>query len=438
MSQIIDLLIKNGSCFIDDKLQQVDLAVSNSKIQEIGDLKNLKGKNEVNATNLLVLPGVIDTQVHFREPGSTDVENLESGSKAAVLGGITSVFEMPNTNPPTSNQTEFNKKLDLAKNRMFCNYAFYFGATPQNIEDLKKLNNLEGCCGVKLFVGSSTGNLLVKDEKDIEKIISSSSKIVSIHSEDEEILNLRKKFIKKGDVSSHPLWRNEECAMSSTRRVVKIAERYMKKIHILHVTTKEEVEFLSRYKGNVSFEITPQHLTLTAPECYKKLGTLSQMNPPIREKKHQDMLWKSIKDNVADMIGSDHAPHSLQNKKKEYPLTPSGMPGVQTLIPIMLNHVNNNKLTLEQFVKLVSENPSRIFGIKNKGHIKEGFDADLTIVDMNMKKVIKNEWIVSKCGWTPFDGYEVKGFPSGTIVNGKVVVWDGKLIEKANGKPLRF
>jgi len=438
MSQIIDLLIKNGSCFIDDKLQQVDLAVSNSKIQEIGDLKNLKGKNEVNAKNLLVLPGVIDTQVHFREPGSTDVENLESGSKAAVLGGITSVFEMPNTNPPTSNQTEFNKKLDLAKNRMFCNYAFYFGATPQNIEDLKKLNNLEGCCGVKLFVGSSTGNLLVKDEKDIEKVISSSSKIVSIHSEDEEILNLRKKFIKKGDVSSHPLWRNEECAMSSTRRVVKIAERYMKKIHILHVTTKEEVEFLSRYKGNVSFEITPQHLTLTAPECYKKLGTLSQMNPPIREKKHQDMLWKSIKDNVADMIGSDHAPHSLQNKKKEYPLTPSGMPGVQTLIPIMLNHVNNNKLTLEQFVKLVSENPSRIFGIKNKGHIKEGFDADLTIVDMNMKKVIKNEWIVSKCGWTPFDGYEVKGFPSGTIVNGKVVVWDGKLIEKANGKPLRF
>ena len=438
MSQIIDLLIKNGSCFIDDKLQQVDLAVSNSKIQEIGDLKNLKGKNEVNAKNLLVLPGVIDTQVHFREPGSTDVENLESGSKAAVLGGITSVFEMPNTNPPTSNQTEFNKKLDLAKNRMFCNYAFYFGATPQNIEDLKKLNNLEGCCGVKLFVGSSTGNLLVKDENDIEKIISSSSKIVSIHSEDEEILNLRKKFIKKGDVSSHPLWRNEECAMSSTRRVVKITERYKKKIHILHVTTKEEVEFLSRYKGNVSFEITPQHLTLTAPECYKKLGTLSQMNPPIREKKHQDMLWKSIKDNVADMIGSDHAPHSLQNKKKEYPLTPSGMPGVQTLIPIMLNHVNNNKLTLEQFVKLVSENPSRIFGIKNKGHIKEGFDADLTIVDMNMKKVIKNEWIVSKCGWTPFDGYEVKGFPSGTIVNGKVVVWDGKLIEKANGKPLRF
>ena len=246
------------------------------------------------------------------------------------------------------------------------------------------------------------------------------------------------KFIKKNDVSSHPMWRNEECAMSSTRRVVKIAERYKKKIHVLHVTTKEEVEFLSRYKGNVSFEITPQHLTLSAPHCYKLLGSLAQMNPPIREKKHQDMLWKATREGVADIIGSDHAPHSLENKKKEYPQTPSGMPGVQTLVPLMLNHVNNNKLALNQFIKLVCENPVRIFGIKNKGYIKEGYDADLTIVDMNMKKVIKNDWIASKCGWTPFDGYEVKGFPLGTIVNGKAIVWDGKLIEKANGKPLRF
>ena len=219
---------------------------------------------------------------------------------------------------------------------------------------------------------------------------------------------------------------------------MKIAERYNKKIHVLHITTKEEVEFLSRYKGNVSFEITPQHLTISAPQCYKLLGSLAQMNPPIREKKHQDMLWKAVKDSVVDTIGSDHAPHSLENKKKEYPQTPSGMPGVQTLVPLMLNHINNNKFTLNQFIKLVCENPVRIFGIKNKGYIKEGYDADLTIVDMNMKKVIKNDWIESKCGWTPFDGYEVKGFPLGTIVNGKAIVWDGKLIEKANGKPLRF
>ena len=225
---MLDLIIKNGLCYIDNDLKSQDIGIKDNKIVEIGKI-TAGAKDIFDAQGLNILPGCIDTQVHFREPGSTDVEDLESGSKAAVLGGITSVFEMPNTNPPTANHTEFNKKLSLAKNRMFCNYAFYFGATPQNIDDLKKVDKLEGCCGVKLFAGSSTGNLLVKDEKDIEKVISNSSKTVSIHSEDEDILNLRKKFIKKGDVSSHPFWRNEECAMSSTRRVVKIAERYKKK-----------------------------------------------------------------------------------------------------------------------------------------------------------------------------------------------------------------
>jgi len=438
MPSSFDLILKNGKCFIDGQLKTTDIGISDGIIKNISNIQVSSSQKILDVNNLIVLPGIIDTQVHFREPGSTDTEDLETGSKSAVLGGVTSVFEMPNTNPPTSSQAEFKRKLSLAANRMYCNYAFYFGATPDNIEDLKKLNNLEGCCGVKLFVGSSTGNLLVKDEDDIEKVISNSSKIISIHSEDEDILNIRKRFIKKGDVRSHPIWRNEECAISSTRKVVKIAERNNKKIHILHVTTKEEVEFLSRYKGNVTFEITPQHLTLSSPECYEKLGTLAQMNPPIREKKHQDKLWKAIVDDIADVIGSDHAPHKMTNKKKEYPQTPSGMPGVQTLVPIMLNHINNEKLTLDKFVKLVCEKPSKIFNIKNKGYIKEGFDADLTIVDMNMKKTIQNEWIASKCGWTPFDGYEVKGFPVGTIVNGKTMVWEGKLIEKANGKPLKF
>ena len=438
MPSSFDLILKNGKCFIDGQLKTTDIGISDGIIKIISNNQVSSSQKILDVSNLIVLPGIIDTQVHFREPGSTDTEDLETGSKSAVLGGVTSVFEMPNTNPPTSSQAEFKRKLSLAANRMYCNYAFYFGATPDNIEDLKKLNNLEGCCGVKLFVGSSTGNLLVKDEDDIEKVISNSSKIISIHSEDEDILNIRKRFIKKGDVRSHPIWRNEECAISSTRKVVKIAERNNKKIHILHVTTKEEVEFLSRYKGNVTFEITPQHLTLSSPECYEKLGTLAQMNPPIREKKHQDKLWKAIVDDIVDVIGSDHAPHKMTNKKKEYPQTPSGMPGVQTLVPIMLNHINNEKLTLDKFVKLVCEKPSKIFNIKNKGYIKEGFDADLTIVDMNMKKTIQNEWIASKCGWTPFDGYEVKGFPVGTIVNGKTMVWEGKLIEKANGKPLKF
>ena len=437
MSDIYNLIIKNGSCYIDSKLVKTDIALSGNKIKKIGKVE-LNSSKVIDATDKVVLPGIIDTQTHFREPGSTDVEDLESGSRAAVLGGITSLFEMPNTNPPTSNLIEFDKKLLLAKDRMYSNYAFYFGATPENIDQLSKLKEVKGCCGVKLFAGSSTGKLLVDKEADIEKVISNSDRIVSIHSEDEEILKLRKKFIKKGDVHSHPEWRNAECAMSSTRRVVKIAERYNKKIHVLHVTTKEEVNFLAMHKKNVTFEITPQHLTLYAPDCYNKLGTYAQMNPPIRTKEHYDRLWVAIKNNIVDVLGSDHAPHSKENKDKEYPNTPSGMPGVQTIFPIMLDHVNNGKLSLEQLIKLMCENPCRIFGIKNKGYIKEGFDADLTIVDMNKEQIIKNEMMASKCGWTPFNNYKVKGFPVSTIVNGNLVMSEGKIISNAQGQPLKF
>ena len=437
MSDNNSLIIKNGTCYIDGKLVNTDITVSGGKIKSIGkaDLNNHK---VYDAENKIVLPGIIDTQVHFREPGSTDAEDLESGSRAAVLGGVTSLFEMPNTNPPTANLVEFEKKLKAAKNRMHSNYAFYFGATPSNTDQLAQLKNVEGCCGVKLFAGSSTGNLLVDKEADIEKVISSSDRVVSIHSEDEDIIKLRKKFIRKGDVHSHHEWRNVECAISSTRRVVKIAERYNKKIHVLHVTTKDEVDFLAMHKKNVTFETTPQHLTLYAPDCYDKLGTYAQMNPPLRGKEHYDRLWTAIKNNIVDVLGSDHAPHLKANKDKEYPDSPSGMPGVQTIFPVMIDHVNNGKLTLNQLINLMCENPCRIFGIKNKGFIKEGFDADLTIVDMKKEVIIKDEMIASKCGWTPFNNYKVKGFPVGTIVNGILVMSDGKILVESKGKPLCF
>ena len=437
MSDNYSLIIKNGSCFINGKLEKIDIALSGNKIKKIGKIE-LNSSKVFDATDKLVLPGIIDTQVHFREPGSTDREDLESGSRAAVLGGITSVFEMPNTNPPTSNLIEFEKKLNLAKDRMHCNYAFYFGATPENVDQLSKLKGLKGCCGVKLFAGSSTGKLLVAKEEDIEKVISNSDRVVSIHSEDEEILNLRKKFIKEGNVHSHPEWRNNECAMSSTRRVVKIAERYNKQIHVLHVTTKEEVDFLAMHKKNVTFEITPQHLTLYAPDCYDKLGSLAQMNPPIRKKEHYDRLWIAVKNSIVDILGSDHAPHSKEDKSKKYPASPSGMPGVQTILPIMLHHINNKKLSLEQLIKLMCENPCKIFGIKNKGYIKEGFDADLTIIDMNKEQTIKNEIMATKCGWTPFHDMTIKGFPVATIINGKTVMSNGKVINEGSGQPLEF
>ena len=437
MSDNFSLIIKNGSCYIDGKLTKTDIGLSGNKIKKIGKIE-LNSSKVYDATDKIVLPGIIDTQVHFREPGSTDAEDLESGSRAAVLGGVTALFEMPNTNPPTSNLVEFDKKLQAAKNRMHSNYAFYFGATPDNTNQLAKLKDVEGCCGVKLFAGSSTGNLLVDKEADIEKVISSSDRIVSIHSEDEDIIKLRKKFIKKGDVHSHAEWRNVEVAMSSTRRVVKIAERYNKKIHVLHVTTREEVDFLAMHKKNVTFETTPQHLTMYAPDCYDKLGTYAQMNPPLRTKEHYDRLWVAIKNNIVDVLGSDHAPHLKANKDKEYPNSPSGMPGVQTIFPVMLDHVNKGKLSLQQLINLMCENPCKIFGIKNKGYLKEGYDADLTIADMNKEVVIKNEMIASKCGWTPFNNHKVKGFPVATIVNGYLVMSDGKVVVESKGTPLKF
>ena len=434
---MLDLIIKNGSCYIDGELKNQNIGIKDYKIVEIGKIET-DSINILDATNLTVLPGCIDTQVHFREPGSTDAEDLNSGSRAAIVGGITSVFEMPNTNPPTSTKNEFLKKLNLAKNRMYCNYAFYFGATAKNENELADLKDLEGCCGIKLFAGSSTGNLLVQHEDDIEKVFKNSSKIVSVHSEDEEILNLRKKLIIKDDVKTHLLWRNEDCAISSTRRIVKIAERHKKKAHILHVTTKEEVDFLSQHKGNVTFEITPQHLTMSSPECYDKLGTYAQMNPPIRDKSHQDRLWYGVRNNILDIIGSDHAPHLKKNKDKIYPETPSGMPGVQTLVPVMLNHVNDGKLTLQQFINFVCENPAKIFGINNKGYIKVGYDADFTIVDLDKEIEIKNKNIESKCKWSPFNGQIFKGTPVSTIINGEIKMKDGKILGDPSGKPMLF
>ena len=434
---MLDLIIKNGNCYINEDFQVTDIGIKEKKIVKIGKIEE-SSKETIDAKGLIVLPGCIDTQVHFREPGSTDAEDLKSGSKAAILGGITSVFEMPNTNPPTSNLIEFQKKIDLAKNRMFTNHAFYFGATPDNSNELSNLKNLVGCCGVKLFAGSSTGDLLVDKEKDIEKIFEHTSKVVAVHSEDEEILNMNKKLIKDGDVHSHPVWRSEECAISSTRRIVRIAERYKKKAHILHITTKQEIDFLSQHKGNITFEITPQHLTIFAPDCYDKLGTYAQMNPPIRDKSHYDKLWYGVRNNLNDTIGSDHAPHLKENKEKIYPSSPSGMPGVQTLLPIMLNHVNDGKLTIKQLIRLICENPIKIFNIKDKGFIRESFDADLTIIDMNKISTIDNNNIASKCGWTPFHGKKVKGFPVYTIVNGITKMKNGSILGEPEGEPLHF
>ena len=390
------------------------------------------------AKGLHVLPGVIDTQVHFREPGNEHKEDLESGSRAAVLGGVTAVFEMPNTSPPTTSRLAMEDKLSRARNRMHCDYAFYVGATPQNVGALSELESMPGVCGVKAFLGSSTGTLLLSEEEAIFAALKGGRRRMAVHSEDEARLKERKSFAKTGDPRTHPVWRDAETARLSTERVLRLARAAGRKLHVLHVTTADELPLLADARDFATVETTPQHLTLAAPECYERLGTYAQMNPPIREAHHREALWKAVSEGLVDVIGSDHAPHTREEKNKTYPNTPSGMPGVQTLAPILLDHVNAGRLSLERFVDLTSAGAARIFGIAGKGRIAKGFDADFTIVDLKKKRKIENSWIASKCGWTPFDGMETTGWPVATIIRGKAVMRDHALTQASQGQPLRF
>ena len=438
MSNKYTLIIKNAECYVDGSLISTDIAIKGNVISKIS--KNIVETSDqiLDAKGLTVFPGMIDTQVHFREPGDPNKETLESGSKAAVLGGVTSVFEMPNTSPPTDSPERFQDKLDRAKGRMYSNYAFYYGATENNSSSLEVTKDLEGCCGIKMFIGSSTGNLLVKDDKYIEQVIKNAPRIVSIHSEDENLLNARKDKIINGDVRSHYVWRNVETAMTSTIKVAKFAKSLNKRIHVLHVSTKDEIDFLRDYKDIVSVETTPNHLSLFAPDCYDEKGTFVQMNPPVREKQHMEGIWKGVLDGTVDVIGSDHAPHTKEQKMQAYPASPSGMPGVQTIFLLMLKHFREGKIKLEKVISLLSENPCKLFGIKQRGYIKEGYFADLTIMNINKEFTITNDWIASNCKWTPYDGWKVKATLHGTIVNGNVCVWDEQLVEEKFGKPLLF
>ena len=431
-----DTIFKNANITTEDKNFSADIGVKDGVISEIGNL-NDNAETILNLKNLDLIPGVIDTQVHFREPGATHKEDLKSGTKAAILGGVTGIFEMPNTDPSTTNLEALLDKFRRAKDRSYCDYAFYVGGTEDNSKDLPNLEKVDGCCGVKVFMGLSTGSLLVSGDDDLSKIMAEINSRASFHSEDQSHLEERKKFQVQGDTNSHEIWRNDEQCFIATKRIVQIARKYNKNIHILHVSTGQEVEFLANNKDIASVEITPQHLTLSAPDCYNELGNYAQMNPPIRDKSHQEKLWNAIGNGVADIIGSDHAPHSREEKDQVYPNSPSGMPGVQTLVPIMLNHVNNKKLSLNRFVQLTSANPSKLFKIKNKGFIDIGNDADFTVIDMQKERVIENSWIASKCGWTPYDGMKVKGWPVITVIRGNIVMKEDELFDPI-GQPMQF
>ena len=438
MTESFDLVISGGVCATPVGLLSIDVGVREGRIAALGLLSRAKTAEIFEARGLHVLPGVIDTHVHFREPGHLEKEDMETGSTAAVLGGVTAVFDMPNTNPPTTTRALMEDKLSRAAQRMYCDHAIYVGASNENLGALSELERLPGVAGVKAFLGSSTGTLLLDKEEAIMSALKSGRRRMAVHSEDEARLKERAKLAMPGDPRTHPVWRDAEVARRSTERVLKLARSAGRRLHILHASTADELPLLANARDIASVETAVPHLTLAAPECYERLGTYAQMNPPIRDEVHRTALWQAIGEGLIDVVGSDHAPHTRAEKDGLYPQTPSGLPGVQTLVTIMLDHVNAGRLTLERFAELTSSGPARVFGIAGKGRIARGYDADFTIVDIKAKRRIENRWIASRCGWTPYDGIESTGWPVATILRGSIVMRDGALQGTPQGRPLRF
>ncbi len=437
--QHFDLIVRGGTVVSPRGRSRCDIGILEGRFAALGDLGTASADEIVEAAGLHVLPGIIDSQVHMREPGLEHKEDLETGMLAAAAGGVTAVCEMPNTNPGTTTKAALADKVSRVRGRAAVDFAFFAGAATDNVDELAMLERQEGCVGVKIFMGSSTGNLLVPDDESVRRVLRGTRRRVAVHCEDEERLNERKALLKDDSPPSmHPVWRDEETAFRATRRLVALLEETDRRAHVLHITTAEEMAFLAGKKRWASVECLPQHLTLAAPDCYERLGTYAQMNPPIRDARHREGIWRGVADGTVDVIGSDHAPHTREEKDRGYPRTPSGMPGVQTLVPVMLEHVAAGRLGLERFVALAAENPARLYGMRAKGRIEIGCDADLTLVDLAAERTIENSWIRSRCAWTPFDGMKVRGWPKRTIVRGRVIMADDEIVHPGSGRPIVF
>jgi dihydroorotase len=437
--ETFDRIILGGTVWTPNGPLETDVGIRSGRVAAFGHLRGAKTAETFDASGLTVLPGVIDSQVHFREPGLEHKEDLESGTRSAALGGVVAVFEMPNTDPSTTTAEAINDKVTRALGRAWVDFAFFVGASTDNAGELKTLERLPGVSGVKIFMGASTGTLLVPDDKNVLRVLKSGTRRVAVHCEDQDRLEERLHLVKGGaPVAMHAEWRDVESALRATKRLVRMAREAGRRVHTLHITTAEEMAFLQDHRDIATVEVLPQHLTLSAPEAYERLGTLAQMNPPIRAARHRDALWQAIRDGIVDCIGSDHAPHTLEEKQRPYPQSPAGLTGVQTLVPIMLDHVNAGRLTLQRFVDLTSAGPSRIYGVAGKGRIALGYDADLTVVDLKAKRTITNDWIASKSGWTPYDGQTVTGWPIATIVRGQVVMQNDEVVARPIGAPVRF
>lgn len=434
-----DLLVRGGTCVLPDGPRLADLGIRDGRIAAVGNLSGLAAAETLEARGLHVLPGVIDAQVHFREPGMEHKDDLASGSRAAVLGGVTAVLEMPNTIPPTVDRASLDDKVRRVQGRVWCDIGFAVGGTEENAGDLPALERVPGCVGVNLFLGSSTAAKALEGDAALGAVLAACRRRVSAHCEDEARLKERHALVAGGaDPAAHALWRDVECAVGATRRFLAAARRAGKPVHVMNVSTGDEMPLIAQARDLATCDVTPLHLTFAGPEDYARLGTRLQTNPPVREARHREALWRAIADGTVDMVASDHSPHLKAEKAKPYPQSPSGGAGVQTLLPVMLTHLHAGRLDLARLVDLLAAGPARVYGIQSKGRLAPGFDADLVLVDLGAKRRIEDAWIVGPAGWTPFAGLEAHGWPVATVLRGQIVVREGATLGDPAGELPRF
>ncbi len=434
-----DLLIRGGTCVLPWGEECADVAVTGGRFAAIGALESDTAAEVIDAAGLHVLPGLIDSHVHLRDPGDPSVETLGTGTRAAVLGGIATVFDMPNTSPAIVDRERLDWKRGYAERESWCDVGLYVGGTKGNVDELAALEQEPGVCAVKVFAGSSTGTLMVEDDENIERVMRAGRRRIAFHSEDEYRLQARKPLFRSGmPHRSHMEWRDEECAFLGTRRLMALARRTGRPAHILHVSTAQELDYLKEFRDVATVEVLVNHLTQVAPDCYDRLGGFGVMNPPIRGEEHWAASWAAVRDGTVDTVGSDHAPHSRAAKALPWPDCPAGLTGVQTLVPIMLDHVSAGRLSLSRLVDLMAAGPARVYGLLGKGRLAAGYDGDVTLVDMGRRRTIEDSWIASPCGWTPFAGTTVRGWPVATILRGTPVMRDDEVLGAPAGRLARF
>ncbi len=428
-------LIQKATVVLPDAIERVNILIEDGRIVSIDAPDSAQADEVVNAKGLHLIPGVIDDQVHFREPGLTHKEDLSTATRACAKGGVTSFLEMPNTKPTTTTLQALDDKLAIAAQKCHVNYGFYVGATPDNVDVLKAARRTPG---IKIFIGSSTGDLLVDNQESLERIFAETTLPICAHCEDETTVRANAERLGGGtQISDHSKIRDHKAALIATQRAVDLAERHRHRFHVLHVSTAEEVEFLRGTSDLITAEACPHHLFFSIDD-YDRLGTLIQMNPSIKTKADCEAVWNGLLDGTLEVIATDHAPHTLDEKRQPYPKSPSGLPAVENSLALLLNEVHHGRCLLSQVVSWMSEAPARVWNLKNKGAIREGFDADLVLVDLQKTQTILNENQLTKSGWSPWHGTTLTGWPVRTWVMGQTVFADGKVIEGVRGREILY